>query len=340
VVVALPGYSVVPILPPSFEGALGTSSGFSLNEIGQVLGSYRVEDSIGQYGRAFVYADGLGSIDLPSPASWSVTAAGINNGGQIAMYGAERGGDGQLRAYRYSATIGFEPLGTFGGTQTEAAGINNSGQVTGFSETADGRSHAYRYTDGGGLQDINTGFTSSRGYAINDGGWAAGRADGNAVIFRDEGNVVLLPGIARGINDAGNVVGNTSIVPGHPTAFIYRNGQMLILGDDVFSQPILYDINNQNVAVGSGGGTALLWSYSETSSGLVDLNTLVTGNSGWTLLTARGINDSGQITGWGFFNGEFIAFRLDPVPEPAAWLLFGLGGALVWRVRRRRYALG
>jgi probable HAF family extracellular repeat protein len=313
-------------------------AGFGINDLGTVAGEYSGStEAAGYFLRAFSYSDGAGTVQVPWPSGSGSSAVGINNSGQIAL----TGGSGSLGAYRYTPSVGYQSMGSFGGSQTEAAGINNSGQVTGFSETAAGQSHAYRYTDAVGLQDIGIGFTSSRGYAINDRGWVAGRADGNAAIFRDEGNFVLLPGVARGINEAGNVVGNTTIVPGHPTAFVYLNGQTLILGDDVFGQPILYDINNQDVAVGaSGDGKALLWSYSETSSGLVDLNTLVPADSGWTLLSARAINNSGQIVGNGIFNGEFLVFRADPVPEPSTWLLFSLGGVLVWWVRRRRYALG
>lgn len=328
-------YSVVPIWPPAFEGG-ADSSGRALNDAGQVLGSRRVYYPDGtQGGRAFLYTDGAGSVELPEPTSWAfLSYADLNNGGQMAVYGRPSGSD-QVEPYRYSQATGFQPLGTFGGSRTETSAINNSGQVTGFSEGTDGHSYAYRYTDGVGLENLGMAFNNSRGYAINDRGWVAGYADGNAVIFRDEGNTVLLPGVARGINEAGNVVGTTTIVPGHPTAFVLLNGEMLILGDDVFGQPILYDINNQNVAVGStGGGTALIWSYSETSSGLVDLNTLIPEDSGWTLIGATAINDAGQITGGGIYNGEFLGFRLDPIPEPSTWLLFGLGSLALWGWQR------
>jgi probable HAF family extracellular repeat protein len=215
--------------------------------------------------------------------------------------------------------------------------------VAGFSETPDGHSHAYRYTDGVGLENIGKAFSSSVGYAINDRGWVAGYGDGNAVIFRDEGNAVLVPGAARGINNAGNVVGDTTIVPGHPTAFVYLDSQMLILGDNVFGSPTLRDINNQNVAVGSGFSgtdlTALLWSYSSTSSGLVDLNSLIPVDSGWYLAAASAINDSGQITGWGLLNGERLSYRLDPIPEPSTWALLALGCAIFLARQRTRRGL-
>jgi probable HAF family extracellular repeat protein len=250
--------------------------------------------------------------------------------------------DREVQAYRYSAATGFEPLGNFGGTRTEAEDINNSGQVTGFSEGADGRIHAYRYTDGVGLENVGTGFNNSKGYAINDQGWVAGYADGNAVVFRDEGNIVLLPGSARGLNDVGNVVGTTTIVPGHTTAFVYLDGHMFILGDNVFGLPILYDINNQDLAVGAGyldgNRVAMLWSEAllgTEPAGLVDLNSLIPQDSGWILTSALAINDSGQIVGNGFLNGEWLAYRLDPVPEPSSWALLGFAGFICLFAQRR-----
>lgn len=336
-----PLYTIVPIVPPAIEGA-GFSMGTDLNDFGDVLGAYSMFDQAGNRlgSRAFVYTDAAGLVEVPVPpwGGWLATA-GINDSGQLAAYG-DPNGTHQFRAYRYAPGTGFEPLGTFGGTQTEAAGINNAGQVTGFSEDMDGHSHVFRYTDGVGLEAVGMEFTHSSGYAINEQGWIAGSGDGNAVLFRDQGTINLGPGIAYGVNDAGDVVGQTYIVPGHPTAFVYLDGEMLILGDDVFPQPILYDINNQNVAVGIyyGLGTRpLLWSEALLGSepaGLVDLNTLLPENSDWTLISASGINDSGQITGWGFLDGEPLAYRLDPVPEPSTWALFGLGGFVFLGVRR------
>jgi hypothetical protein len=60
-----------------------------------------------------------------------------------------------------------------------------------------------------------------------------------------------------------------------------------------------------------------------------DLNTLLVASvTGWVLNGATGINDSGQITGYGDYNGLQRAFLLTPVsvvPIPAAVWLFGSG---------------
>jgi hypothetical protein len=69
------------------------------------------------------------------------------------------------------------------------------------------------------------------------------------------------------------------------------------------------------------------------------LNSLLPSNSGWELLDAYGINDSGQITGEGLYNGQLSAFLLtDPpaaVPEPRMPLALGAALAMIALVRLR-----
>jgi hypothetical protein len=81
------------------------------------------------------------------------------------------------------------------------------------------------------------------------------------------------------------------------------------------------------------GGFVALWSEQD---GFIDLNSLVPTNSGWVLKTAAAINEYGQITGFGYFQGQDMPCRLDIVPEPSMWAFFGLGGVGLWLFSRRR----
>jgi hypothetical protein len=48
----------------------------------------------------------------------------------------------------------------------------------------------------------------------------------------------------------------------------------------------------------------------DREKGVRDLNDLVDPQAGWTLIFARDINDSGQVVGYGEFNGERRGFIL------------------------------
>jgi probable HAF family extracellular repeat protein len=79
-----------------------------------------------------------------------------------------------------------------------------------------------------------------------------------------------------------------------------------------------------------------------SGGGMVDLNTLIGAGTGWVLLNAEAINDSGMIVGFGTFGGQMHAFLLDPllIPEPGitSLLVAGIGLLGVYRLRRKRSA--
>jgi hypothetical protein len=77
---------------------------------------------------------------------------------------------------------------------------------------------------------------------------------------------------------------------------------------------------------------AALWSNGTAT----DLNSLVNAASGWVLLSANSINDSGQIVGDGIFNGQKEAFLLTPTPIPAAAWLMGSGLFGLFGFRRKK----
>jgi probable HAF family extracellular repeat protein len=78
---------------------------------------------------------------------------------------------------------------------------------------------------------------------------------------------------------------------------------------------------------------------------MTDLNSLIDQNSGWVLRSATGINNAGDIVGYGTdSSGQTHAFLLTPetspsgsssVPEPASAATLGVAGLLLLRRRRR-----
>jgi uncharacterized membrane protein len=157
---------------------------------------------------------------------------------------------------------------------------------------------------------------------------------------------------ANGVNDSGQIVGwsTTSLVsddacwafgPGDITgcpmhAVLWKaSGEILDLGTlpgDLFSSAS--NINFFGQVIGTSGttlvfqeaaGTArsglfgdsptgvvghpFIWSE---SSGMQDLNTLISASSGWALNSATGINIWGQIVGLGTLNGKTHGYLLTP----------------------------
>jgi len=103
-----------------------------------------------------------------------------------------------------------------------------------------------------------------------------------------------------------------------------------------------FGINRMGEMVGqasfmSGGPGAIY--YPTIDSKAVLLSTLVDNLREWRLQSATDINDSGEIIGWGYdlrVNDSLRVFKLTPVaqvPEPASWLIFGLGS--LWLLGKR-----
>jgi probable HAF family extracellular repeat protein len=102
-------------------------------------------------------------------------------------------------------------------------------------------------------------------------------------------------------------------------------------------------INNYGQVLGysataDGRMRPFLW---EKSSGISDLNDLVWAPD-WILDNVVGINNAGQIAGYGLYNGQYRAFLLTPntsksVPEPSSALAFlALGAVGAGAAKRQR----
>ncbi|MBN2507951.1 MAG: PEP-CTERM sorting domain-containing protein [Verrucomicrobia bacterium] len=330
-------YDIVSIPAPAGAEAYSWV-GKDINNHGDVVGEYSAYEPGGVRNHigAFMYSDSVGTPELAVEGKRGASATGINDLGQVALSTAEEDGTWRVM-YRYTPGTGLEQLSTFGGRESETKRINASGQITGYSQVPGSNlESAFRDTPGSGMEEVGSLFgTSSVGYDINDAGWVTGASDGqNAFLWDSEGMTFIMPGVARGINNTGTVVGG-STQPWGATAFAYITGQLHLLGPlGIYSYAL--DVNSFGEVVGQVILNATIWTDLNEAQ---NLNSLIAPDSGWFLLTANAINDVGQITGAGIFNGQPMAFRLDPVPEPSTWALLSLaaGVSILWRKRRGKH---
>lgn len=203
-------------------------------------------------------------------------------------------------------------LGSLGGTVAVAFRINEGGQVVGWTTTATGEQHGFRWTEGGGMVDLGTlpGSTFIQPFGINDQGDVVGEDDlssgqQRAVVWaagggiRDLGTLGGPSAIALGINNLGEVVGFSSLASGGPThGFVWTaQGGMKDVGTFQGTNTRLRTIDNAGTMgagsgnVGSGGHAhAVLWN---PATGFQDLGTLGNDPS-----FAIRINDRGQVVGF------------------------------------------
>jgi probable HAF family extracellular repeat protein len=155
--------------------SLPNSYGYSINDLGHIAGT--AYNSKFAAAHAFFY-NGATAVDIGSLGQ-GASGSAINNNDQITGYSTTSASVDH--AFRYAGG-GLTDLGTLGGHWSYGNAINNSNVIVGgsFIDTADSVYHAF-VTVGNSLTDLNTNVNSS------GTGW------------------VLVE--ARGINDAGQIVG-------------------------------------------------------------------------------------------------------------------------------------
>jgi probable HAF family extracellular repeat protein len=331
------------------------SSGNGINNSRQVVGSTDNGLNEGDEG-VFLYDNGTAQF-LGTAGGETALSAAINDNGQFV-------GTSQIdpylidfHAFRSDGGRPLLDLVTLGGTHSGASDINNSGQIVGSSDLATDADfndpiHAFLY-DGGTMNDLGTlGGTRSAARGINNSGQIVGRsntatADADHAFLIDGGAMqdlcVLVDcvnagwdslSVASAINDVGDITG-TGVFNGQVHAFLLEGGTLQDLGalEGGFFSPHVSDINNSGQVVG-GGAYAFLYD----GSTMQDLCVLVDCvNAGWdSLSVASAINDIGDITGSGVFNGQAHAFLVSTVPVPSAVWLFGSGLIGLIGVSRRK----
>lgn len=266
-------------------------------------------------------------------------ANAISDSGVVAGLRGSDDGSGSI-ACIWSKTGARTDLGTLGGTTSSAMGVNAKGLVVGTSYVSPTSQQLDAFVWRNGVfTDLGTlGGTQSAASAIGPGTdplivgssslpsqsthatlWRHGRIHDLGTL----GSGGSLSSIATALNADGVVVGwsMTSIL-GTEHAFRWdtQHGMQDLGTLGGYSEASA--INGLGDVVGDSAphGAPTAHAFIVTGGQMLDLNDLLDDSSaGWTLLTATGINDAGQITGRSQLAGEHgtHAFVLTPVGAAA-----------------------
>jgi hypothetical protein len=215
----------------------------------------------------------------------------INSKGQIVGETASVSGGQVGQAFIWDPTTGVHwiPLlaslpGCF---LTNGNALNDSSTVVGYCQSHTNSIQAFVWDNIHGAQALAPGSLESLAWSINNKGQIAG-------------SIVVGLGVGRAVKWAGP--GSMQLLA------LISDPQGNVLNTDAYS------INDQGDIVGIAVGgiqNAALWIG---LSGYL-LDDLIPAASGWHLVQANGINNKGQIAGYGVIDGQTHGFRLDPVTD-------------------------
>jgi probable HAF family extracellular repeat protein len=274
--------------------------------------------------------DGGPLYDLGTMGGQKAIATAIDDLGRVV--GLSQTATGDTQAFLWARGGNLRSLGTLGGRRSAANGISYSrgmgtleGVIVGGSETSTGELRAF-LTIGGGLVDLGTlGGRNSEARGVNAAGQVVGMAESAAGTMRaflytagrmsDLGTLGGRYSMASAINAAGRIVGSSETKNGASHAYLYQSSQMQDLGTLGGQNSAAMAINSSGQVVGrsdTAGSRRQAFLY---SGSMINLNSLLAANSGWELLAATGINDAGQIVGYGVINEQLRAFIMKPPPS-------------------------
>lgn len=359
---AAPIYDIVDL------GTLGGGSSFALdvNNNRQVTGNAQTPtDQAAPRLNSFVWSPTTGAMSnigvLPGSNNFSRGYA-INDSGVV----VGESDNNNSRAFRWDQTNGMTGLTRLAGDNDRgvAHGINNSGVIVGISSNGT-TSRPTMWTNGVakdlGSIDGRT-DTTGRAWAIANNGTAVGvtrTGEGTTAqaTMWTKNTIVNLGSFSTTAFSEAFAVNSNNIAVGvgvngaTPSGTSIRRAVRWELADGI---PIMVelgslgrtfseakDINEDGQIVGFAtnisGSPQLAWLWDDGQ--ILDLNSLIDPESGWTLLSAEAINDHGDIVGYGMINGVTHAFLLTAIPAPTPMAVF-VPVALAFMAWRRRKRAG
>ncbi len=252
------------------NGDIAVATG--INKSAEVVG-YEFEYATGGDGVAHgvLYSNGrLYDIHSPSLFPQGTRAAVIDGSGVVVGQGYLTASTFHLFVYSGGQITDIGPPGAFQATPT---GINDAGQIIGSAAFDNGSSGTFVYSNGAFTYLTPPAGTTASAQAINGTGQIAG------TIFFDNGSPAHAASYANGVwTDLGGVTGASAT---HGTG-INGSGQVIATA--------YYPVQSYHPFI-PGKHVA----YIVRNGALVNLNTLIPANSGFTLTDAMAINTPGQI---------------------------------------------
>ncbi len=311
----------------------GASYGTGVNSSGVVVG-YTYPAAPTPYPAAFIYSGGT-IRDLGQ--GMTARACGIDGSFAVGRNSSEQAFLDNLAT---GVTTFLTPATTDGGLMpvySTAYGVNASGQAVGDSTMlGGGTGDAGLWTVGAGgavtTTDLgNLGGSGGCGMGINDSGLIAGYAATtagavHAVVWNAGVSPITMTDIdglggsssnANAVNNSGQVVGYANTSDGVSHAFLWTSSagmSNLDVGSSLGeTASVANAVNSAGSVVGSMTISGAAHAFLDSGGTMIDLNSFISPTSGWLLAYAKGINDSGEITGWGANSaGKTRAFLLAP----------------------------
>ena len=229
------------------------------------------------------------------------TAMGVNDRGDVV---GQSGGHAAL--WRDGRIV---DLGTLGGSYSAAVDVNERGDVVGYGQVVGGGGdHAFLWR-GGRLIELSPlpGYSSSYAFAVNDRGDVVGTSVGDggirAVSWRPDGTVVDLTAETgldevTDLDNAGRLVG--SVTPDGMNLYpaLWYRGRTTVLSDRSGTASAINDRGEITGYFYGGFGNSFMW-----RGGRLTEIPLLPNMPAASSMQAQGINNRGQVVGFGGFDG-------------------------------------
>lgn len=305
-----------------------TSEANGISASGQIAGSSALSSGLTH---ACYWTSGTPTDVDPANAYGPSRGLTINSSGVLSGYYSNS--SNQPQGFTLNGS-GLTAIAYPSAIQTTVNALSDQGLLAG---SYSGASAVYAFIENGtrfqtlpNLSGGTEGQANAINLAADVAGWVTNSSDQEqAAIWRNETLVLLGDlgggyGEATGLNNYGQVVGASNIAASGYNYAAAAGYQAPQNNTSLNPPPPAGSLAPLNDSLSH----AFLWQ----NGTMYDLNAFLPANSGWILQSAMGINDSGQIVGYGTLNGVLTAFVLTPAASTP------VGGAGTLSLSQSAYA--